>query len=157
MAEDRDFSDEWVEAIGHYITGFAYVELLVYELYDLLPADRLSKHGRDHRDYSDRVRLMQALLRSVSWSQRKVLDQLLDDTLEFSTLRNQIAHNPMFIEVWLDDAQEKVKINPVITHAQKGYNLEHITLELLNTKLEQLHSVSSDIAKVVSEIREGAP
>lgn len=155
MAEDRDFSDDWVEAIGRYITGFAHVELLVFELYDLLPDDQLSKHGRDHRDYSDRVRLMQALLRSVSWSQRKVLNQLLDDTLEFSTLRNQIAHNPMFIEVWVDDAKENVKVNPVITHARKGHNLEHITLELLNTKLEQLHAVSMGIARVVSEIRDG--
>ena len=153
---DRDFSDDWVEAIGRYITGFAHVELLVYELYDLLPIDPLSKHGRNHRDYSDRVRLLQALLRSVSWSQCDKLEEYLEITLELSSLRNQIAHNPMFIEVWLDDAQENVRVNPVITDAKKGHNLEHITLEMLQIKLDQLNAVSTAVAKIIAEIKESA-
>lgn len=153
VSEDRDFSDDWVGTIGRYITAFAYVELLVYELYDLLPDDRVTKHGREHRDYRDRARLLQALMRSVSWSQGEVIDQLLEKTLEFSSLRNQIAHNPMFIEVWLDGSQDYVKVNPVITDARKGHNLEHITLRLLNTRLEELHTLSTKIATTVSEVR----
>jgi hypothetical protein len=139
----NDAARDWNHSIGAFITSFAYVELLVYELFEILPQDTVSKSHANLRDYSERARLLQALIRSTDWHERKVVEQLIEKSLPLATLRNQLAHNPLFIDLYTDGKEIVAKTR--IVHAQKRKSMDHITLEQLHEKLSELSELASEL------------
>jgi hypothetical protein len=103
MSDSRGDEEDWAHALGSFITTFAYIERLVYELFDFFGSDEVARHGRKLRDYKDRARFLQALLRSSGLKSKDKLQELLEQTMQFSTLRNQLAHNPTFYDIYVND------------------------------------------------------
>ena len=138
-----DVARDWNHSIGAFITSFAYVELLVYELFELLPQDSVSKSHANLRDFSERARLLQALLRSTDWHEKKLIEELIEKSLPLATLRNQLAHNPLFIDLYTDGKEILAKTR--IVHAQKRKAMDHITLEQLHAKSSELSDLASNL------------
>ena len=134
---------DWSQSIGTFITSFAYIELLVYELFEMLPQDSVSRSRKDLRDFSERARLLQALVRSTDWHEKKQIEELIEKSLPLATLRNQLAHNPLFIDLYTDGTEIIAKTR--IVQAQKRTRMDHITLEQLRNKLSELTDLASKL------------
>lgn len=139
----NEVAQNWNHSIGAFITSFAYVELLVYELFDILPQDSVSKSHANLRDFTERARLLQALVRSTDWHEKARIEELIEKCLPLATLRNQLAHNPLFIDLYTDGKEVLAKSR--IVHAQRRKSMDHITLEQLHKKLGELSDVASDL------------
>lgn len=150
MTEERE-QESWPEAIGTYITSFAYVELLVYELFELLPQDTVVSSHSGLRDFSERVRLLQALIRSSAWHDKADIENLLEALMAHATLRNQIAHNPLFIDIFVDG--ENVVTSGRLIHTKKRKPLNHINLATLHNKQNELNALSEKLAFHVGFIK----
>tara|TARA_R110001592_G_scaffold10110_2_gene52744 strand:+ start:6808 stop:7275 length:468 start_codon:yes stop_codon:yes gene_type:complete len=125
MADDP--LESWSLVIGQYITQFALIEQAVYKALTLLPQDRLTKHACQLRDYHDRVRFLQALLRSAKWPETSQLIQLLESTFPLASIRNQLAHNPTYINVELSEEHLSSVERPSLYHSKTGHELANIT------------------------------
>ena len=137
-------ASDWNHSIGLFITSFAYVELLVYELFEILPQDSLSKSQKNLRDYSERARLLQALIRSTDWHEKKQIEELIEQSLPLATLRNKLAHNPLYIDLYTNG--KEIQARTRIVNAKKRKAMDHITLEQLHDKLRELSDLTSELA-----------
>ncbi len=144
-------ADDWNQSIGAFITLFAYVELLVYELFEMLPQDSVSRSHKDLRDFSERARLLQALIRSSEWQEKEQTEELIEKLLPLATLRNQLAHNPLFIDLYTDGTEIVTKTR--IVEAKKRRPMDHITLEQLHINLSELSHLASELALQVGFLR----
>lgn len=147
----ESIADDWSRTIGTFITSFAYVELLVYELFEMLPQDSVARSHNGLRDFSDRARLLQALIRSSKWEEKGRIEDTIEKLLPLATLRNQLAHNPMFIDLYTDGRD--IIANPCIVHAKKQETMDHITLEQLHIKLGELSALIEELALNVGLLR----
>ncbi len=55
---ESDQPGEWPALIGLFITNFAHLEELTYQLAKLLPEDNLSKYAQSVRNFIPRARLL---------------------------------------------------------------------------------------------------
>ncbi len=83
-----------------------------------------------------RVRLFQALVRSTTWPSNAEIEALLEDTLRYAVVRNQLAQNPRFADVHVAASTGDIDFRPVIRDAEKVHSLDHIALANLNAQLE---------------------
>lgn len=97
--------DKWAMAVGRAILAFGDVERVTHEcLFGLLPRDAFACVARLR--FPERADLVLALFRSGTASQERIqdLEKLLGQAKELAKVRNVIAHNPMEIGVYEDDA-----------------------------------------------------
>lgn len=148
---DEGVAEEWSRTIGRYINSFAYVELLVYELLEMLPRDPVSESHTKLRDFSERARLLQALIRSSKWADKDGIEATIEKLLPLATLRNQLAHNPLYIDLYTDGGV-LVEV-PRIIEAKKRKPMDHIDLRQLHLKSEMLSNLAAELAFQIGFLR----
>lgn len=153
MSDDDPF-DGWDSAIGSYISSYAESERLVYKIYSLLPTDKLSKYGAELRDSAQRIRFLQALLRSNLTAHNKDLEQILESLIALGKTRNEVAHNPIFLDIYLSDDGERHSIKPFIHHSRKDERMAHITLDGLQRKKDELLDCCTKLIKFIDTVQE---
>ncbi len=149
--QSEDLAKEWALEIGSYITNFSYIELLVWEMFELLPDDPVVRSHKDLKGFSERARLLQALVRSSDWADKEIIESHLESALSMAVLRNNLAHNPLFIDVYIDG--ENVSEDARLVNSRNRKRIEHITLEELRKKREQLIELSTELAFCVGFIK----
>lgn len=147
-----DLLDEWDRQIGSYISTYAESERLVYCLYRLLDQDAVSKHGASLRDSADRIRFLQALLRSTALAHKKDLESVLETLIDLGKTRNQVAHNPVFLDIYLSENGENHSIEPFIHSSRKDKRIDHITLETLQSKKIDLSESCEKLSKYIRDV-----
>lgn len=146
-------SENWVLEIGQYISLFCQIESYVFEILECLPQDKLTKHAVNFRDYTDRARMLQALLRTSDWDNTKEIEQVLEDTLPLAKLRNKLSHNPTLYDVYINPDTDEVLISPAIYDSRKGHKHENITYNEIIKKKYQLMKLAVRLDTFIIDIK----
>ncbi len=114
--QPEDLTKEWALEIGSYITNFSYIELLVGEMYELLQNDPEVQSLTDPGSFSRRARSLKLLVRTSDWTDKEIIESHLESALSMATFRNELAHNPLFIDICADG--ENVSEDARLVHSR---------------------------------------
>lgn len=148
--EDIDPTESWVQGVGNFITSFAYLEQLTYESYDLLGVDPVVKYGRNQQNYTARDRMLQALLRSSDLEAAARLEELIEHTFSLAKTRNQIAHNPLMVNVYMEVEGKEHYVEPRFHSSRNGEELSGITQSELEDAQARLGEVAHEMRRLLS-------
>lgn len=146
-------SEEWHMVIGHYITSFSFIEKLVYELIDSLPSGNAYKHARSFKDFNDRARFLQVSALAAGWEERENIVRSLEAAISLSKIRNQLAHNPMYLDLVMDDEGNIDIVSPKIIKAKSGGHLSEITFEFIAKSAGKVQKCAGDLLHSLEAIK----
>jgi hypothetical protein len=140
--------DDLQKRLGIFLFTFNEIEAQTYEILAILPQDTLVKHCQSIDQFKNRVRFLQALLRSSEIDANNEIEELLEQAIELFGYRNQLAHNPLRVNV-LKNENNDVKIQSSILDVKKGKDIPQI-LEQLNSKTAKAKSIVINLLKLSS-------
>lgn len=149
----EESSEEWHMVIGHYITSFSFIEKLVYELIDLLPSGTVYKHARSLKDFNDRARFLQISALAVGWGNGEDIARSLEDAIALSKIRNQLAHNPMYLDLVMDEEGNIDIASPKMIKAKSGGHLSEITFEYISRSAGKVQKCAGDLLRAIEAIQ----
>jgi hypothetical protein len=146
-------SEEWSMAIGHYITSFSFIEKLVYEFIELLPPESFYKHVRSLKDFRDRARFLQVSALAVGWDEGENIVRSLEEAIGLSKIRNNLAHNPIYLDLLMDD-EGNIKIgSPKIIKAKSGGHISEVTFEYISKSSGKVQKCAGDLLRSLEAIK----
>ena len=145
--------DETSNDTGLFLQGFNEVEALTYSILELFPEDDLTEHAGNIRQFLNRARFIQALIKSSGIEHGKQLYDLLERAISLSTYRNKLSHNPLRISVFKDSSGSVAAQTTLV--GAKGDKEYPDVIEQLPTKIKEITSIVDCLYGVVYEIRMG--
>jgi len=157
---DTEDSDQqrkpYSHLVGEFLTAFVEIEALTYTLLKCMPQDKLTNYAlSEFRDFRDRARFTQALVRSQEWSgqTREGLTDILDSAITLHKHRNQLAHNPASYAMCFDGNTGKFSLgSPKVRDAKTEKVLEHISEAQIVSWTSEAQSLIQKFAKWMTSI-----
>ena len=140
---DWDSSPEWEELIGKSIRQFAEIEYVSVKCLTLIPTDKISDTASNLR-FSDRASILIEILESRE--DRDLHTASLLDGFKrakaLSTTRNLIAHNPMVMDIYLDENNNTHKVEHKIAKTRgKERSIDLAELRMFAAEVEKVSAL----------------
>ena len=137
MTDDDAVSKPPSEIVGEFLSAFTMLEAFSYYVFDLFEEDALSKHGHGISQFQSRVRFAQALLRSSGVITAKRIEDLFEKTLPLAKFRNDIAHNPVFYDIYKNAETGEHKIEGPVWRNPKRRGKKNADLKITESQIQR--------------------
>lgn len=138
MAKITDLNGEWASAIGQAFVAFGSIEHVTIACLKEIPKDRIQRSTKMFK-LTQRIDLILELLESHSGEEFTHLIEKLNTAKELARVRNLIAHNPLFFEVY-EKADGEIFQREVIVSLQNEKKITLPELQEFSAKAEALAS-----------------
>ena len=151
-------TDEWRSVVGKAIVCFGELELITYKCLAHIPSDNISETS-SRLGFARRVDLIVEILegRPLVPEPVKVFLKHLKRAKELASVRNDIAHNPVMLNVFVHRATGDVALEHSIATARGG---RFIDLAAANEFADEVEDLAGtmwlQIGKVTGDREEGA-
>ena len=149
--------DEWRCMVGTAILSFGDIEFITLKCLAHIPSDTIVKVA-SHLPFSRRVDLIVEILEGRSSQSQSVMTLIakLKRAKALSEYRNVIAHNPLLLDLYINQATGDMKAERAITAARSdGKSIDLPGLTELATEAESLASeLYLVLGKIVEELGE---
>jgi hypothetical protein len=140
--------DDLSRSVAAFLFTFNEIEAQTYVILDILPEDYLVLHCKKLDQFNTRNRFIQALLRSSQLEKREELIKLLEDSIELSGYRNKLAHNPIRIDVYMNEEGDLLTTKELY-NSKSGTKMVQI-LEQLSSKTKKSERIFLALLNITS-------
>ena len=141
-----DKSEEYTHQVGVFLTTFAEIEHQTYELLKPFRTHPVGKYAFDQRAFTSRARFAQALIKSSDYEDKDELIDLLERAIELAKFRNDIAHNPVYVSVWVNEDGDVRIEGPEAMDAKTNKRLGILATDVAG-KLEEAGEIQTALSK----------
>jgi hypothetical protein len=140
----------WRELVGRAILAFGEIEVISYRLLVGLPSERIFESVA-HLPFARRVNLILQLLAAKPGKGRPELVKLLKEAKRLAETRNLVAHNPMAVGVYRDEAKDGFFLRSEVRHflKERGPVLDRAAMDQFTRKVEELRGRMGFVAFLV--------
>jgi hypothetical protein len=90
---------------------------------------------------------------AAGWEKGDELAQSLEKAIDLSKLRNQLAHNPMYLDLLMDDEGNIEIGGPKIVKSKSGGHISEITFDYISKSLGKVQKCAGDILHCLEAIQ----
>ena len=135
---------EWEALVGKAILRFGDIELVSIKCLSLIPSDKISDTA-SRLDFSRRAELLVEVLeaRTETGPDMSALLKGFKRARELAQLRNLIAHNPVMLELYVNEDETESFARRAISSARTGK--QSLDLDGLKEFAEEVEQLSSEL------------
>lgn len=132
-------TEDWIAAVGRAMVSFAEIELVTYKCLAHIPSDKIYQSS-SRLEFSRRVDLIVEILEGPSPQPKVILDfiTLLKSAKELAKTRNDIAHNPVMMNVYVNKTNGDVLLERSIATARVGRSIDISAAKEFAAEVEDL-------------------
>lgn len=138
-------SDEWEILVGRYILLCGHIELGLCQLYWNLMLGKYPKIEINKMSFKEKTIEIRNVLKTNEKSSKE-LGQLMDRIITVTERRNFIAHNPLYLDIFMSSAGE---FNYIKTIRSLRDGDKHITIDGLTKEIKKASDLSQELINQV--------
>ena len=131
--------DEWRSVVGRAIVGFGELELITYKCLAHIPSDKISSTS-SRLGFSLRVELIVEILEGRKPKPEHVVEflRMLKRAKKLAETRNDIAHNPVMLNVFVNETPGDIGLERCIATARGGRFIDLVFAREFADEVESL-------------------